>query len=587
MSAGRTAGDRDEGIRLLQQPAGEPMLLQMQGIVKRYGANVALNKVDLAVAAGEIHALLGENGAGKSTLMHILSGLTRPNAGEIVLRGEPVRIVSPQAARHLGIAMVHQHFTLVPAFTVAENLALNGAPAPVASRSFPSALSRLHFAPQEAARYALDKAASLGWQLDPHARVASLSVGAQQRVEIVKALATDANLLIFDEPTAVLIGEEVEELFAVLRHLKSEGKAIILIAHKLAEILNVADYVTVLRRGKRIASVPVASTDSAQLAAWMIGPTTPIPLDPTPTLPASGEGDNSFFPPLAGGHSGGEPAGESIGVAPARTKKEGSVPDNAPILKAVDLIVAGDRGDQAVRGLNLEVYPGEIVGIGGVDGNGQTELAEALVGLRPLQAGALTLQASKVGYIPQDRRHAGLAGPMSVADNLLFEAISDPAFRRGPFLRRRALHKLAVDLIRDFDIRTPSPDLPSAFLSGGNQQKIVVARALRAQPEWIVAANPTRGLDIGATRFVHTQLRAARERGAAVLVITTDLDELAALADRTFVLSSGKLHSYVPRDVDSTQIGLLLGGISATHLSPASGAATPKDSEERSQGKLP
>ncbi len=605
------------------QPNNGVPLLEMVGIVKRYGPTLALNGVDLAVRAGEIHALLGENGAGKSTLMHVLSGLTHADAGEIRLWGHPVRIPSPRAARALGIAMVHQHFTLAPAFTVAENLALDSARGPG------SGLPLGTFAAREAAAPALERAAALGWQLDPDARIADLSVGTQQRVEIVKALATQARLLIFDEPTAVLSGDEVEELFQVLRRLREEGHAVILIAHKLAEILAVADTVTVLRRGNRVAYCPVAETDARQLATWMIGvsPDSPHPLSPSsggphppapfptrsslaregrdPTWddcgphprplsrsvgegrdltpapsPSQGEGRRQAGSPpsLIGRGAGGLGAtpGKGAGGLGQTQAKEAEEPGAAAAFAARDILVRGDRGEVAIRGLSLEVARGEILGIGGVDGNGQTELAEALIGLRPIEAGTLSWEGGPfragvsptTGYIPQDRRRVGLAVGMTVEDNLLFEAVRAPQFRRGPFLRRKALQRLASDLIRAFDVRTPSRTLPVSALSGGNQQKVVVARALHANPHWIVAVNPTRGLDIGATRFVHEQLRQARARGAAIVLISTDLDEIAALADRAAILSGGRLHPYQVSEVDQTQLGLLLGGLGAEQAAP-------------------
>lgn len=501
--------------------------LVMHGIQKRYGATLALNGVDLDARAGEVHALLGENGAGKSTLMQILAGLTHSDAGEIEFEGARAAIASPREARRLGIAMVHQHFTLVPAFTVAENLALD-----TPAGGWPGVKP---YGATAAAAHALEYARSLGWELPADTRAADLSVGMQQRVEIVKALATDARLLIFDEPTAVLSRHEIEELFTVLRRLREAGKTVLLIAHKLAEILAVADRVTVLRRGLRVASVCVAETDAEQLAAWMIGPAQIAgPTESVPSAPCAAE------------------------RAPLK-----------PALHGAGVCVRGDRGESILHDLAFAVARGEIFGIGGVDGNGQTELAEALTGLRPIDAQTLTWEnlpfqpgiAPRIGYIPQDRRRIGLAVTMSVADNLLFDAVREPAFRAGPFLRRRALGALAQTMIRDFDIRTSGPNLPAAALSGGNQQKIVVARALRGQPDLIVAMNPTRGLDIGATRFVHAQLRQARDRGTAVVLISTDLDELAALADRAAVLANGNLTPIDLRAADATQIGLLLGGV--------------------------
>src|SRR5581483_9271585 len=441
------------------QPNNGVPLLEMVGIVKRYGPTLALNGVDLAVRAGEIHALLGENGAGKSTLMHVLSGLTHADAGEIRLWGHPVRIPSPRAARALGIAMVHQHFTLAPAFTVAENLALDSARGPG------SGLPLGTFAAREAAAPALERAAALGWQLDPDARIADLSVGTQQRVEIVKALATQARLLIFDEPTAVLSGDEVEELFQVLRRLREEGHAVILIAHKLAEILAVADTVTVLRRGNRVASCPVAETDARQLATWMIGVS---PDSPSPPPKNRGRGSDSTglsrpFNSTTSAERQTEPVHEPF----PPPDLGGRVREGSLAFSASHLVVRDDRGVEAIKNVALEVRRWEIFGIGGVDGNGQTELAEALVGLRPLRSGTLSWEGGPfvagvtptLGYIPQDRRRVGLAVTMTVEENLLFRAVHDPAFRRGPFLKRRALRRLAADLIRTFDIRTPSATL--------------------------------------------------------------------------------------------------------------------------------
>ena len=516
-----------------------PVLLAMRGIRKRYGATVALNGVDFEAQAGQIHALLGENGAGKSTLMQILAGLTGPNSGQIRLNGTEVALDSPREARRRGIAMVHQHFTLVPAFTVAENLALDR----------PASGFGL-YAARAAAQPALARAESLGWKFDPAARVSDLSVGAQQRIEIVKALATDANLLIFDEPTAVLSPPEIDELFRVLRTLKGEGKAVILIAHKLAEILAVADVVTVLRRGVRVAHLPVANTDAQRLASLMVG-------EAGVGFRGSGVG-NTGNRNTGNGEQG---TGEAHSPMPEpRTPKSS--------FSAVNLFVRGDRGERAIADLTLEARPGEIFGIGGVDGNGQAELAEALVGLRPIAGGKMTWNdgefqpgiAPTTGYIPQDRRRAGLAVTMSIEENLLLEAARKPAYRVGPFLKRRALRTLAADLIQEFDIRTPSALLPASALSGGNQQKIVIARALYSKPDWIVAMNPTRGLDIGAMRFAHEQLRIARERGAAILLISTDLDEIFALSDRAGILSQGRL---APLDLaagNAAEIGLLLGG---------------------------
>lgn len=529
-TATRPADDGPLAAQSTPAVSNDAPLFDMRGIVKRFGATLALNTVSFDVCAGEIHALLGENGAGKSTLMHVASGLTAPDAGEMRLAGQSVRVPSPRAARAHGIAMVHQHFTLVPAFTVEENLALDHLPAPGERYSTTHASER-----------ALRRAEQLGWTLDPKARVADLPVGTQQRVEIVKALGTEAKLLIFDEPTAVLAGGEVEELFTVLRRLRDQGCGVILIAHKLAEILAVADRVTVLRRGQFVATTDVASTNAMQLAQWMVGVSQPQ---------------------VAEGHAAPTSLPEPLS-ATTQTKAP-------PILRAEKLVVRGDRGEEALRGLSLQIAPGEIVGIGGVDGNGQTELAETLVGLRKPESGTLLWGEQRfvpganphLGYIPQDRRRAGLATTLSIEENLLFDAVRAPRYHWGPLLQRRALRELADTLVREFDIRTDSATLPASSLSGGNQQKIVVARALYDKPDWIVAVNPTRGLDIGATQFVHQQLREARKRGAAILVLSTDLDELAALADRAAILSHGVLTDYDMHSHDTTQLGLLLGGVS-------------------------
>ena len=550
-------------------PATSPPLLVMSGIVKRYGQATALQGVNFEARAGEIHALLGENGAGKSTLMHILAGLTTPDAGQIAHNGVSISLPSPRAARSAGIAMVHQHFTLVPAFTVEENLALDT----------PNAGRRSNYRASTAAQTALAKAASLGWNLNPKARVEDLPVGTQQRVEIVKALATDARLLIFDEPTAVLAGDEVEDLFAVLRQLRDEGRAVILIAHKLAEILAVADRVTVLRRGHNVASVKVADTNALQLAEWMIG------AQASPQMRAAELQNRAKSPPFSAPNPVSNHPSDSKSLSQRAEQEEwenekererqavtqqaftASLAAEAPIFTACNLTVRGDRGEIALRDVHLNVRRGEILGIGGVDGNGQTELAETLAGLRHLESGTLIWQGQmfapgvrpRTGYIPQDRRRAGLALSLSVEENLLFEAVRAPQYRRGLFLKRRRLAILAQSLLHAYDIRAASVKIPVSALSGGNQQKIVVARALHSEPEWIVAVNPTRGLDIGASRFVHAQLRKARARGAAIVLISTDLDELAALADRQAILSGGALTEYTPDN--AAQTGLLLGGL--------------------------
>ncbi len=503
--------------------------VEMRSISKRFGSNLALNNIDLQLRTGEIHALLGENGAGKSTLMHILSGMMRYDSGEIIVEGVPAKFSSPRDARALGISMVHQHFALAPALTVAENLALDA----VSPRgiSFAALASRFHYNPLIAAGPALTMAQQLGWQIDPDRRVADLSVGEQQRLEIIKALATDARVLIFDEPTAVLIGDEIDELFNVLRTMRDQGRAIVLIAHKLAEIMAVADLVTVLRKGNKVlAGVSIANTSPAELAANMVGGLT---AEKVPNTAPSN--------------------------SPTATATASSV--QRPVCTAIDISVEDDRGGAPIRNLSLDVNSGEIVGIGGVDGNGQKELAEALAGLKPIFSGTLDVVGTGVGYIPQDRREEGLALSMAVSDNLIIGAVQSSDFCKGPFLRKSKLTELSAALMSKFDIRAANSDVLASSLSGGNQQKIVVARALQADPAFIIAVNPTRGLDIGATRFVHDQLLVARDRGAGIILISTDLDELAAVADRTAILSGGVLTSYESNISSSEEIGLLLGGM--------------------------
>lgn len=533
-------------------------LLSMRRIVKNFGQTAALKGIDFVVEAGEIHALLGENGAGKSTLMHVLAGLTTPDAGEIQMEGLAVQLDTPREARKHGIAMVHQHFTLVPAFTISENLALAEKTARI------NLVESLVYKPKVVAGKALDRAKELGWNLNGQSCIVDLSVGVQQRVEIIKALVTDARILIFDEPTAVLTGKEVEELFTVLRRLRAEGRAIILIAHKLAEIMAVGDRVTVLHQGKNVTTVPVAEVSSTQLALWMVSGT-----QSQTTSPAFSTETRRHSEPQLTELPAAMNALDEINCTPGKIVT--TLATN-PALRVLGLSVYGDRGEQALRDLDLQVCSGEILGIGGVDGNGQTELAEALVGLRPCKTGTITWNekslvpgvSTRIGYIPQDRRRAGLALSLSVEENLLFEAVRDRTYRWGPFLRRRKLIDLADKLIKNYDIRAESRSVPVSSLSGGNQQKIVVARNLSTEPELIVAVNPTRGLDIGATRFVHAQIRTAKARGAAIVLISTDLDEIAALADRQAILSSGRLAEFAPGNQDPVQIGLLLGGIGSS-----------------------
>jgi simple sugar transport system ATP-binding protein len=492
----------------------------MQGIIKRYGETLALDGVDFELRPGEIHALLGENGAGKSTLMHVLSGLTAPETGRIEVRGRPVQFRSTREAAACGIGMVQQHFTLVESFTVAENLAL------ALPRQTPFLLPRRQLAAE-----ALALAGRLGWNLEPDAPVWQLPVGVRQRLEIVKVLAQNPDILIFDEPTAVLAPVELDELFGVLDQLRREGKSLVFISHKLNEVLRLCDRVTVLRRGRNAGSVRTADTDAHDLARRMVGAETPQQL---PSVPLTR-----------------------------------STPPGKPVLEVTDLQVRGERGLDAVRRLSLEVHEGEIVGLAGVDGNGQTELAEAILGLRRAQQGSIRIdgvplpnreQRRRLGYVPQDRKRSGLAPGMSVRDNLVLELHQVPQAAAGPWLRWSYLTQAAAEMLHTYDVRASSLNQAAGTLSGGNQQKIVVARALRKQPRLLVALNPTRGVDVVASAYVHDQLRAQRERGAAILLISTELDEVLALSDRVGVLYEGRLMGMVSPDTPRETLGLLMGG---------------------------
>lgn len=460
-------------------------ILTVEGVSKSYGPVRALHQVSTAFRAGEIHAVLGENGAGKSTLMGVIAGFVVPDFGEVALRGSPMPFGRAFAARDLGIQMVHQHFQLVPTLTVAENLAL---------ANLGSLVGGLNV--REAATPALAVAERLGWPIDPARLTGDLPVGAQQRVEILKALAQSSDVLILDEPTGVLTPGEAEDLFAVLRRLKSEGKAIILIAHKLSEVMAVADTATVLRRGQMVARADLATTSVDQLAEWMVGEP---PVTRQKSTPAKGE----------------------------------------VRLAARDLRVKGDRGEEAVRGISFEVRAGEVLGIGGVDGNGQVELAEALAGIRPVASGERRVSGAP-GYIPQDRQHDGLALGLSITENLLLSGLP-PLVRRGPFWSPRAAAAWGAGLVRDYDVKIGRQEDAARSLSGGNQQKLVVARVLDPQPQAVIAVNPTRGLDLKAADAVRQRLRTAAANGAGVVLISTDTDELEATADRIIYLSRGQL----------------------------------------------
>jgi simple sugar transport system ATP-binding protein len=568
--------------------------LVARGITRSFGEQRALDGVDLTIRAGEIHGLLGENGAGKTTLMNVLAGVVLPDAGTVTVAGQPLRLGSPSDSAAIGIGMVHQHFSLVPALTVAENLSLAAGSGPAVFRRSAGL-----------AAPALAVAGRLGWRFDPDTPVWQLPIGHQQRLEILKTLQRDARWLLFDEPTAVLSPPEVEELFGVLGRLRSEGRSVVFISHKLAEVQRLCDRVTVLRHGRRVGELPRGAT-TEELARLMVGPGDGGDEDPTlcrenaqgaKARKASGENAKTRKIENAKGEEQGPglPAAalQSARPLPSRISRFRSLrafaakekaPDGAPVVESPalavrDLRVRG-RGGDAVRGQSFEVRRGEIFGIAGVDGNGQAELAEAVMGLRPAVGGRVLLGGAseddpsrsksrsrsrsrsvpRPGYIPQDRRQEGLVLPMSVRENLALEMHAAPEFRWGPALRLSRLWAAAVEMARRFDVRVRDERQPAWTLSGGNQQKIVVARALSGDRSLLVAVNPTRGLDIGATEYVHAQLRAARDAGVGVLLISTELDEVLALSDRIGILYAGQFQGIVPPTEPRERIGQMMGG---------------------------
>ncbi len=462
--------------------------LSIHGISKSFGTVQALSEVSAEFSPGKIHAILGENGAGKSTLVNILAGFIRPDAGQILLSGQPLPLGNPIKCRKAGIAMVHQHFMLVPQFTVVENLALS---------QMDNLKGSLRV--DELAENALKVGRQLGWHVNPDAVTSDLPVGVQQRIEILKVLAKDSPVLILDEPTAVLSSDEVEDLFRVLGNLRQQGKTILLIAHKLAEVMRVADDVIVLSHGKKVAESAILDTNVSQLAEWMIG------------------------------------------ELPERLQETRAVGATVS-LQMENVVARGDRGEVALEDLSLTVKEGEILGIGGVDGNGQVELAEVAAGIRRIEKGSVTREGNSVAYIPQDRQTDGLVLSMSIRDNMLLDGYRRSEFGWGPFMKVGKVDAWAQDLMQRFDVRAEGPDTIVGTLSGGNQQKVVASRTLDKHPDLLVAVNPTRGLDVRAADFVHSRILQARAERTAVLLISTDMDELAALADRTLFLSRGKLH---------------------------------------------
>ncbi len=494
--------------------------LELRGITKRFGRLVANDAIDFELRRGEIHTLLGENGAGKSTLMNVLYGLHRPDEGEIRLAGEPVRIDSPRRAISLGIGMVHQHFMLVPVMTVAENLVLGTEP---------------HRGPLLDYRAAAARTSELsdrfGLAVDPEARVEDLGVGAQQRVEILRALFRGAKVLVLDEPTAVLTAQESQELFRVLRALAADGASIVFISHKLNEVLDVSDRITVLRRGRKVGTVDTAGATERSLASLMVGRDVLLRVEKPE-----------------------RPAGE-------------------PVLAVEGLSVTDTRGLPAVRDVSLQVRAGEIVGLAGVDANGQSELVEALVGLRRPDAGRVLVDGrdiagctvreaidAGVGHIPEDRHRRGLVLDFSLAENLALLDYGSPGMSRLGWLSPKRMAARARRLLREFDVRGGEPQTPAGALSGGNQQKVVIARELAAQPRVLVAAQPTRGLDVGAIEFVHRRLMEQRDQGRAVLLVSLELEEIRSLSDRVLVIYEGRIVAELPPEASEEELGVFMTG---------------------------
>ncbi|MEH3089483.1 MAG: ABC transporter ATP-binding protein [Microbacterium arborescens] len=496
------------------------MKLELRGITKRFGTLVANDHIDLVVQPGEIHALLGENGAGKSTLMNVLYGLYQADEGDILLDDVVQNFRGPGEAMAAGIGMVHQHFMLVPVFTVAENVML-GHESTKGLGVLDLAAARAHV------RAVADR---FGFQIDPDAVVGDLPVGVQQRVEIIKALSRDAKVLVFDEPTAVLTPQETDELMAIMRQLRDEGTSIVFITHKLREVREVADRITVIRLGKVVGEAQTTASNS-ELAALMVG--RPVEMTVVKGAPQLGEG--------------------------------GLVVEGLRVVTPAGIVVVDD--------VDLTVRSGEVVAVAGVQGNGQTEIVEAILGLAHGTTGSIRLDGEDiagrsvraildrgVGFVPEDRKVDGLVSEFTVTENLILDRSSDPQFSRGGTLRRGALEEFAKERIAEYDIRTQSGETLVGTLSGGNQQKVVIAREMARPLRLLVAAQPTRGVDVGSIEFIHKRIVEARDSGVAVLVVSTELDEVVALADRIAVMYRGRIIGIVPADTPRDVLGLMMAG---------------------------
>jgi simple sugar transport system ATP-binding protein len=497
-----------------------PVVLEMRGVTKTFGPIRANDDVSITLHRGEILGLLGENGAGKSTLMKILYGLYRPDAGSIFIDGEEVEIHDPKDAVERGIGMVHQHFTLIPPLTVAENIVLGAEPRKGASLDLEAAIKATE-----------DLSRRYGLRVDPRSRVADLSVGVRQRVEILKTLYREARILVLDEPTSVLTPQETEDLFSVLKELVADGLSIILITHKLGELLGVSDRITIIRDGHVVDTVKTADTNEGELARLMVGRDVLLRVEKKDAKPAE------------------------------------------PRLTAEELVVLSNTGATAVDGVSLEVRGGEILGIAGVDGNGQTELAEALAGVRPVEDGRVFLdgddltrlgadarQERGLAYVPEDRGTKGLVLDFHLYENNSLKTYDEPPFSKWGWIFPKVMRRRAAEALRAYDVRPPDPEARAGSLSGGNQQKAILARELSGDPGVIIASQPTRGVDVGAIEFIHGQLLKQRSGGKAILLISLELEEVRSLSDRIIVLYAGRIVGEVTPDATDEELGLLMAG---------------------------
>ncbi|RHE65710.1 ABC transporter ATP-binding protein [Streptococcus gordonii] len=496
-------------------------VIEMREITKIFGQFVANDKINLHLRRGEIHALLGENGAGKSTLMNMLAGLLEPTSGEIAVNGQVVKLDSPSKAASLGIGMVHQHFMLVEAFTVAENIILG-------SEITKNGVLDIKKAIQEIK----ELSEKYGLAVDPSAKIEDISVGAQQRVEILKTLYRGADILIFDEPTAVLTPAEIDELMIIMKNLVKEGKSIILITHKLDEIRAVSDRVTVIRRGKSIETVEIAGATNQDLAEMMVGRSVSFTTEKNPPQP-----------------------------------KE-------VILSIKDLVVNENRGIPAVKNLSLDVRAGEIVGIAGIDGNGQSELIQAITGLRKVKSGTINIKGKdvvglpprkitemKVSHVPEDRHRDGLVLDLTISENIALQTYYKEPLSKNGILNYTNIHNYARKLMDEFDVRAANDYVPASALSGGNQQKAIIAREVDRDPDLLIVSQPTRGLDVGAIEYIHKRLIGERDKGKAVLVVSFELDEILNLSDRIAVIHDGKIQGIVtPAETNKQELGILMAG---------------------------